>query len=126
MSFSQLANLDVPLAPTGKKEIKSRKTSQTDEIGGGAAQGQAAPERGRKTAEGGPDIDMLIAQVGADQSEDSTMATFLDLLDLKDFARVFAKEKITLDQLRKFSAQQLQDLGIPSGARKKLLSALHP
>ena len=75
---------------------------------------------------------------------DAMQGQFLLSLDLKEFVRIFNEEGITLDDLRESSALELkvrvhitshcviqpadprQEMGIPSGARKKIIAALHP
>jgi len=73
-----------------------------------------------------PDVaaDMVLAQY--DDEESGGLAAFLASLDMEDFARLFSKANMDLEQLQGCDQAELARLGIPSGARRKIWKALHP
>lgn len=73
-----------------------------------------------------PDVaaDMVLAQF--DDEESGGLAAFLASLDMGDFARLFSKANMDLEQLQACDQAELARLGIPSGARRKIWKALHP
>ena len=70
--------------------------------------------------------DMLIAQLEADLDDTGTLEEFMTSLDLREYAKVLDSERLTLADLRASSAADLKSIGIPAGARKKIIAALHP
>eukprot|EP00038_Savillea_parva_P016218 m.16316 g.16316 ORF g.16316 m.16316 type:complete len:356 (-) comp3372_c0_seq1:129-1196(-) len=70
--------------------------------------------------------EMVLAEFEADESSGGGLIAFLDSLDLKEFARLVTKDVSSLEELQKKSMADLQRMGLPTGARKKIVAALHP
>lgn len=70
--------------------------------------------------------EMVLAEFEADSEGGGGLIAFLESLDLKEFARLVTKEVSTLEDLQKLSAADLQRMGLPTGARKKIMATLHP
>mmetsp|Transcript_20163 Transcript_20163/g.52321 ORF Transcript_20163/g.52321 Transcript_20163/m.52321 type:complete len:325 (-) Transcript_20163:134-1108(-) len=70
--------------------------------------------------------EMVLAEFEADEDGGGGLLAFLESLDLKDFARLVTKEVSTLEELQQLGASELQRMGLPTGARKKILAILHP
>jgi hypothetical protein len=70
--------------------------------------------------------EMVLAEFEADSEGGDGLIAFLGSLDLKEFARLVTKEVSTLEDLQKLTSTDLQRMGLPTGARKKILAALHP
>lgn len=58
------------------------------------------------------------------QTHFSTLATFLNSLELDEFRELFAKEKIDLRAVSLCNENDLKEIGLPLGPRKKILDAI--
>jgi hypothetical protein len=56
----------------------------------------------------------------------SYMEALLNSLDLAKFAQKFKDEDVDIDAAKKLSEDDMKELGLTLGARKKLYAALHP
>ncbi|MGH8678913.1 MAG: SAM domain-containing protein, partial [Burkholderiales bacterium] len=54
----------------------------------------------------------------------SRIAVWLEEIGLGQFARLFAKQQIEVEDLPELSEQDLEKLGIPLGPRKRLMKAI--
>ena len=57
-------------------------------------------------------------------NDESTLATFLSSLDLEDCLEQFKKEKLDIEALTLCKEEDLISIGLPLGARKKILNAI--
>ena len=57
-------------------------------------------------------------------NNDSLLATFLSSLDLEDCLEQFRKEKLDIEALTLCKEEDLISIGLPLGARKKILNAI--
>ena len=54
----------------------------------------------------------------------SDVRAWLEELGLGEYAEAFARERVDLDAARHLTDEDLRDLGLPLGPRKKILAAL--
>ncbi len=66
----------------------------------------------------------LVPSRGFVTENDSTLATFLQSLDLMECVQLLHKEKLDLDALALCEEQDLVGIGLPLGPRKKILHAI--
>jgi hypothetical protein len=52
------------------------------------------------------------------------IADWLEKLDMSEYAQCFADNKIDVSVLRHLTDQDLKDIGIPLGHRRKMLAAI--
>lgn len=71
------------------------------------------------------DVDMVLAQIGADTDDITAVNTLLQSLDLKEFSRLLASNGMTIDKLRKCEVSDLKSMGLPQGASKKIVAAFN-
>eukprot|EP00730_Choanoeca_flexa_P018783 TRINITY_DN9152_c1_g2_i1.p1 TRINITY_DN9152_c1_g2~~TRINITY_DN9152_c1_g2_i1.p1 ORF type:complete len:317 (+),score=81.57 TRINITY_DN9152_c1_g2_i1:107-1057(+) len=114
LSFSQMAGVPASDSPMSEKKPPPSAMRQRPKTEGSASSTSSTV-----------DLEMLLAQLGADHGDEEALTSFLASLDLQEFARIFQAEKWTLEQLVRADAANLKKLGLPSSVRKKILNALH-
>lgn len=72
------------------------------------------------------EAEMRVANFEADSNSDAeSLTNFLQSMDLQDFAPLFFRKNLTLESLQASSAAALQELGLPTRARKKICQQLN-